>query len=685
MINFRDELNDEQFQVVTHGDGPVLVLAGAGSGKTRTITYRVAYLLEQGVPEDRILLVTFTNKAAQEMIERVTQLIGHKPEKLWAGTFHSVAVRMLKQHAVLLGYKNNFTILDADDAVNLVKRSINDEGAGASASAKKKFPSPNVVQGIISYSRNAQTTIEDVLDARYESYAIFADEITAVAKRYETKKKEANAMDFDDLLTNLLLLLQTQADVREKLSWQFQYILVDEYQDTNTIQAAIVKILSNTHHNVLVVGDDAQSIYSFRAANIEHILGFEKDFPGAAIYRLETNYRSSPDIVSVANSVIAHNKKQFKKNLKSTLQPGVKPKIVPSENPLDEAEFIARRVEQLRDAGNELQKICVLFRAVHHVQALEFELARRNIPYELRGGMRFFERSHIKDVLAFLRIVNNLDDHLAWLRVLGMAEGVGPATAQKILEVIRSVKTFDELEAITAVPLSGRAKEGWWQCMQTIKHMFGAPERTPSSLIKAVLDAPQYREYLQSEYTSWQERYEDLQQLAVLAMRTPDLDAFLAEASLQEQFSNNKNNRFTKPKAGTSLILSTIHQAKGLEWDTVFVIHLLTPGFPNERALKEPGGIEEERRLFYVAVTRARHNLYFTYPASTGKELSVYEEPSMFLNEIEPHLLEGSSTTTKRLDIFKTTKEDDPFYEEDENSQTPAWRSKSFLKNLGDL
>lgn len=684
MIDFKNELNEEQYEVVVSGDGPVLVLAGAGSGKTRTITYRVAYLLEQGVPLENILLVTFTNKAAREMLERAEKLLDRKLTGFWSGTFHSIAVRILKTTAHHLGYKNNFTILDADDAVNLMKRCIVEEGAGVTNS-KRKFPSPAVIQGIISYARNAGRTIADVVDERYESYDIFADDFQRIAMCYTRKKLEANVMDFDDLLENLARLLETNSEVRTKLSMQFRYVLVDEYQDTNTIQASIVKQLSSVHKNVLVVGDDAQSIYSFRAANIQNILDFDKDFPGARIYRLVINYRSSPDIVSVANSVIKHNKKQYEKELRSTRDAAIKPMIAPADTPAEEADFIARRIESLRAGGWNPANICVLFRAVHHAQALEFELARRGIPYELRGGTRFFERAHVKDTLAWLRIMHNMDDQLAWMRVLGMMDGIGPATAQKIVQIIRKVKNFDDVEAVGA-DLTGRAKQGWEQCMQIIRALIDAPQHTPQALIETVLRSPHYREYMQAQYAEWQDRYDDLEELARLAARIEDLDTFLAEASLQEQFSNQKDSRYADNRPNTRLVLSTIHQSKGLEWDAVFVIHMLMPGFPHERALKEPDGIEEERRLFYVAITRARHQLYFTYPQSSGKEYMTAEQPSQFLDEISPELIENLQSRMRPVTtVFRpgastapTITDDELTYEPDPDAST-SWKGKGLL------
>ena len=705
MINYQKELNQEQFKVVTRGKGPALVLAGAGSGKTRVITYRVAFLIENGVAEDSILLVTFTNKASREMLSRVELLVGRSVKGLWGGTFHSIALRILKKYSLHTTYEKNFTVLDSDDSRSLIKLCIKEEGVDTSG---RRFPAPRVLHSIISYATNADTTIHDVLDLKYPNFFPIADQIIAVARRYQNKKQEANVMDFDDILTNLLVLLETNDALRRKLSQQFEHILVDEYQDTNTIQARIVKALAQTHKNILVVGDDAQSIYSFRAADIQNILQFEKDFPNTEIYRLETNYRSTPNILEVANQVISRNKKQYQKKLHSVIEPHIKPRIVPAQDKIQEAKFIATRVLELRDAGVKLNRIAILFRAAHHSQMLELELNKYDIPYDFRGGLKFFERAHIKDVIAYLRLFHNLNDQVAWYRVLAMQEGVGPATSGKIMEIVRTCDNIEQLQKIKDVKLSAKAKQGWWSLIQTINAMLDATPRTPSELIRSIIKSDQYRDYLETQHTDWRDRIEDLNQLAYFAQKNGDLEGFLAEASLQEGFSSakssvntntntnansNTSQTNTTPDDEPSLILSTIHQAKGLEWDTVFVIHLLSPGFPNERAIKEPSGLEEERRLFYVAITRAQRKLYFTYPMSTGRETTVFEQPSQFLNEIDSELMDQDSNYVRPTTIYNDTA-DDSYDDNNDNrdndtieyiSEDQDWRSKSFLKNIDEL
>jgi len=417
MIDFQKELNPQQLDVVLNADGPCLVLAGAGSGKTRTITYRVAYLLEKGVNPENILLLTFTNKAANEMIERVGKLItdssievGFKsaPTRIlsYAGTFHSLANKFLRRYANAIGYQSNFTILDEDDSQTLLKLSLKK----FKPDSEKKFASARVVKSIISYARNAQTTLVDALDLKYPQWIKYAEIFDNIAADYEARKKQSGAMDFDDLLVNWLLILN-QPKIQKKLSEQFKYILVDEYQDTNRLQALIVYKLSLAHGNVLVVGDDAQSIYSFRAADIKNILDFEKKYPQARMFKLEINYRSSSEILQLANEVIANNLKQYKKELKTLVSSGIKPTLQPQMDQKEEACFIVGRIKEKLASGLPHREIAVLFRAAFHSQMLEMELVKAGIVYDYRGGLRFFERAHVKDVLAYLRILNNFAAH----------------------------------------------------------------------------------------------------------------------------------------------------------------------------------------------------------------------------------------------------------------------------------
>ncbi len=638
MINFPAELNTEQLEVVLHGDGPCLVLAGAGSGKTRVITYRVAYLLEQGIDPENILLVTFTNKAADEMIRRVQHLTSSPKRLPWAGTFHHIAYRILKIYASVLGYKSNFSVLDSDDSETILKLCAK---PFKSDTGRTKFPSVRVLQSIISFARNSETSVEDVLDLKHPQWMIFADQIKSVAHEYEVKKKEANAMDFDDLLVNFSNLLNHEQALK-KYSEQFKYILVDEYQDTNKIQSSIIKKLASAHGNMLVVGDDAQSIYSFRAADIANILQFEKAYPNAKVFKLETNYRSTAEILGVANDVIVNNTKQYKKQLKTVLEGGEKPTLHPQMDQSNEAEFVTSKILELMDKGTPANEIAVLFRAAHHSQLLEMELVKAGIIYDYRGGLRFFERAHVKDVLAYLRILNNLTDTAAWMRVLMHEEGIGAVAASKITEALKKATNVEDVKIIGQEILGEKAKNGWNNFVRIWESMLGKSRTDTSGLIESIINSP-YKDYLEGEYIDSRDRLEDIAQLQLFAEKYNELEQFLAEATLQEGFGGGKGGNQNRASTGPKVVLSTIHQAKGLEWSAVFIINLASGAFPNDRALHEANGLEEERRLLYVAITRAKKHLHLTYPMSSGGFGDSLSGPSMFLGEISSDLLDDHS------------------------------------------
>ena len=679
MINWEQELNSEQLKVVTKGDGPCLVLAGAGSGKTRAITYRVAYLLEKGVKPENILLVTFTNKAAKEMMERVRELTGGDTKLPWSGTFHHIGYRILKKYATKLGFKNNFSVLDGQDSLSLLKICLKAEGIDRK---EKRFPSPKVIQSIMSYARNAEITIEETLDLKHPNFLDIADTIKRIAEDYRSRKKDANVMDFDDLLVYWYLLLLKDLDLRKKYSKQFQYVLVDEYQDTNKIQASIINLLASHHHNLLVVGDDAQSIYSFRAADIKNILDFENKYKEAKIFKLETNYRSTPDILEVANGVIANNLNQYEKKLKSILDEFAKPEVHAFSDANEEAGFIVNRIEELLEDGVESDKIAVLFRAAYHSQALEMELVRQGIEYDYRGGVRFFERAHIKDVLAYLRVLNNVEDKIAWGRILGVQVGIGPVAINKIIvelkhKNIKKQLEIKQLEDVGSV-LGARGKVGWndfLQIFSAVAKVMENKEASVGDLVGAIIES-KYKEYLENEYPDYRERIQDLEQLAVFADKAEDLSSFLAEATLQEGFnsalSKNVNNK-------NKIVLSTVHQAKGLEWEAVFVINLAMGQFPNDRALRESDGVEEERRLFYVAVTRAKKFLYLTYSLSGGFN-NFSQEASIFLEEISSSLVDSNAISGET--VWDDLSDGDVIYEsEDKDIKS----SNGFLSSISEL
>ncbi|MCC7356932.1 ATP-dependent helicase [Candidatus Uhrbacteria bacterium] len=632
-INYHTELNQEQLDVVLHGDGPCLVLAGAGSGKTRTVTYRVAYLLEQGTDPSQILLLTFTNKASKEMLQRVNLLLGDETRGLWGGTFHSIGNRMLRAFAEELGYTSSFTIFDQDDGQSLLKAIMKDRNIDPKA---QRFPTASVLQNIISYSRNTLRSIDEALEEKHPSFVNFAGEIGDIARDYANRKQSANAMDFDDLLVNWLRLLQ-HATIGEHLRSQFRFILVDEYQDTNAIQASIVMEMAKVHKNVVVVGDDAQSIYAFRGADVHNILDFPHVFPETKIFKLVTNYRSVPQILDVANESLLHNSKQFQKELIAVLPKGTKPNIIACASTRQEAQYIAEQIVALRAEGIALTNMAVLFRSSAHSQVLEFELIKRDIPYEYRGGMKFFERAHIKDVICFIRVIQNTADEAAWLRILGLQTGIGATTAGSITKEVKRAGDIQTIVKNTImIRLSARARDGWNECVEILRNITNRSSR-PSDILKGVIEST-YQEYLEREYPDWRDRLEDLEQLVLFAESYQDPTTFLADIALYDDVIGGRSNQSVS--GNERMVLSTIHQAKGLEWDTVFILHLADGSFPSKRSLGERDGLEEERRLFYVAVTRARRRLFLSYPITSGFDTLVLNQPSLFLEEIPKTLME---------------------------------------------
>jgi DNA helicase-2/ATP-dependent DNA helicase PcrA len=637
-INYEAELNDEQYKVVSEGDGPCLVLAGAGSGKTRAVTYRVAWLLEHGVPPDRILLLTFTNKAAKEMVTRAETLLKSYPKGLWAGTFHSVANRLLRMYGDRTPFGKNFSILDEDDASDLMKLCIKERKVKITG---ERFPSANVMKNIMSYSVNARLPIAQILEDRHPALISYTQDILEIGKKYAAEKERQQTMDFDDLLVKLLELLKTDDDLRRSLASKFAYVMVDEFQDTNVIQAELVDLLSSEHRNLLVVGDDAQSIYSFRAAQIKNILEFPERYEGAKTFRLLTNYRSTPEILAVANAVIKNNADQFKKDLTAVVRSGDLPMLVPAADERQEAQYVTEQILQLIDGGTDLKQIAVLFRAAFHSQALEFELMKRNIPYEYRGGLKFFERAHIKDAIAHLRIIRNVKDGMAWMRALQLQPGFGLATAGKAADYFGQMP--DVGAALTSLPpFTPKVQLGWRKTAEILSGMLAG--YSPAEMLRNFASSEVYNDYLASEYPNARERRDDLEQFSLFAEQYTEINPFLDAIALTGDFGvrvdDTNQEKAADDVPADRLILSTIHQAKGLEWDNVFIIHLAEGAFPSQRAYGEEGGMAEERRLFYVAATRARQHLYFTYPITSGYENVEIRQPSQFIKEIPKDAVE---------------------------------------------
>jgi len=637
MIDYEKELNREQYRVVTEEGGPLLVLAGAGSGKTRTLTYRVARLLESGIQQENILLATFTNKAARSMLNRVESLINSDTRNIMGGTFHHVAHLVLRKHAHYLGYKTNFSIVDSEDSRQIISTCMGELKIDPKLS---KFPKSNILAEIISLTVNTQNTLDDVLESRYPFFLHLINEINQIACLYEQKKKELVVMDFDDLLNNCRTLLKENPDILKTLSGRFEHILVDEYQDTNIIQADIVDLLASSHRNLMVVGDDSQSIYSFRGANFNNIINFPHRYPDCKIFKLEINYRSTPEILNLANLSITNNEKQFPKELKAVRDSGMRPVMVSARNVVKQADFVAQRVTELIRSGVPLKEIAVLYRAHYHSMEMQMEFVRRDIPFDMRSGIRFFEQAHIKDVTSYMRILVNPRDELAWRRLLIMYPKVGKVTFNKIWQYLK--KEENPLKAVLKdefiKTMSKSAKPGLEECRKTIMLLLELPEkeRIPEKVIDVLLNRGGYRVYLQDNYSDASSREEDLIQLGNFSAQFIQMEDFLNELALLTNMAKEEN--VSEEDDEDKIALSTIHQAKGLEWAYVFLIWCADGMIPLQRALKEQYGEEEERRLFYVAVTRAKDQLYLCYPALDYTRSSgvLNLAPSRFIREIAP-------------------------------------------------
>ncbi|MCE5212851.1 MAG: ATP-dependent helicase [Deltaproteobacteria bacterium] len=637
MIDYKKELNPEQYCVVMEEGGQLLVLAGAGSGKTRTLTYRVARLLESGIRQENILLATFTNKAARSMLNRVESLIHSDTRNIMGGTFHHVAHVVLRKHAHCLGYKTNFSIVDSEDSRQLISTCMSELKIDPKLS---KFPKSNIIGEIISLTVNTQSTLDDILETRYPFFLHLINEINQIACLYEQRKKELAVMDFDDLLSNCRILLKENPDILQTLSGRFEHILVDEYQDTNIIQADIVDLLASTHKNLMVVGDDSQSIYSFRGANFNNIINFPNRYPDCKIFKLETNYRSTPEILHLANLSINNNEKQFPKELKAVRDNGMRPVMVSARNVVKQADFVAQRVMELIRSGVPLKEIAVLYRAHYHSMEMQMEFVRRDIPFDMRSGIRFFEQAHIKDVTSYMRILVNPRDELAWRRLLIMYPKVGKATFNKIWQYLK--KEENPLHAVLKdefiKAMSKSAKPGLEECRKTIALLMELPEteRIPEKIIDVLLNRGGYRVYLQDNYSDASSREEDLIQLGNFSAQFIQMEDFLNELALLTNMAKEEENGEEGDE--DKVALSTIHQAKGLEWSYVFLIWCADGMIPLQKALKEQDGEEEERRLFYVAVTRAKDQLYLCYPALDYTRSSgvLNLAPSRFIREIAP-------------------------------------------------
>ncbi len=635
-IQYKNQLNASQYEAITATEGPLLVIAGAGSGKTRTLTYRVARLVEEGIAPSSILLLTFTRKAAHQMLERATELLDNRCGKVAGGTFHSFGNSILRKYASHLGLNPGFAIMDRVDAeavISLLRKEID---AGRK---HRSFPRKHTLANIFSRAVNKMTTIEDVI---YDDYSHLSSDVAAIVnlfQAYQNHKSEHQLLDFDDLLIYLQQLLKTRPDIRERIAASFRYIMVDEYQDTNKIQAEILYLLAGVHHNIMVVGDDSQSIYAFRGANFRNIMEFPNMFPGTRIITLEENYRSVQPILNLTNVIIDRAAEKYSKTLFTRKSGGAIPVLVSARDENSQSLFIVRKIQELIAQGVALNQIAVLFRAGFHSFDLEIELNRKLLPFVKVGGFRFVESAHIKDVLAHLRVISNPHDRISWYRILLLVEKIGPTTAQKVFEAIKSEGSgYTGLLTVTGTGIP--------RGLNRLKDLLAEIDSYPMSVAKmGEATIKYYLPILRERHDDHPKREKDLEQLLAIMERYGTLEHFLTDMALEPPNTSIGDTFSTEPVAKDRLVLSTVHSAKGLEWHTVFIIWALDGRFPSSQSILKQEDLEEELRLMYVAATRARENLYFTYPEqiydrSVGVMLN---RPSRFIDMIPASILEQRS------------------------------------------
>ncbi len=630
--DYARELNPQQLAAVEVVDGPALVIAGAGSGKTRVLVYRVARLIDSGIDPASILLLTFTRKAAQEMLGRVGLLIGPQSDRVTGGTFHSVANMLLRRHGRAIGLEPGFTILDRGDSEDLVSLVRAQVGLGETG---KRFPRKRTIADIFSKAANTLQSLDDVLLNAYAHFADYRDELTTLRKAYESTKRQRQLVDYDDLLLRLRELLTVDEQARRMISAMYRYILVDEYQDTNRLQAEVVKHIAATHRNVMVVGDDSQSIYSFRGATFRNIMEFPDLFPGTRTFKLEENYRSTQSVLALANAIIEGAAEKYSKTLFTHHKQGERPALVQTigENP--QSRFVVQKILELREEGVPLEDMVVLFRSSFHAFDLEVELSKQGIPFLKRGGFKFIETAHVKDLVAHARIVHNPLDTVSWNRALQLVEGVGQKRARDLIaRLVTAEAPCDVLRQG-----SGRSGLGLRHLAAALESVAQVEDASPPDQLQCFLDY--YYPILKEQYDDYPKRIRDLEHLMVMAERYANLNEFLADLTLEPP-ETSVTDLDAPDRDDERLVLSTIHSAKGLEWQCVFVLWLVDGRFPSSYAFQDEGELEEERRLLYVAVTRAKRLLYLTFPVqvydkATGAILS---KPSRFLDDVDASLVE---------------------------------------------
>jgi DNA helicase-2/ATP-dependent DNA helicase PcrA len=606
-MDIKKQLNPSQFAAVTTINGPVLVIAGAGSGKTRVIEYRVLHLVQNDISPNSILLLTFTRNAAREMISRSSK---HDPrcKSIEGGTFHSFGYKILKKYAKTMGFPDTFTVLDESDAEEAVHRCCTELGY---FEKEKRFPRKNTLKNIISVSVNKHIPVSEVLKKEYPHFLEYTSEIETLRKNYAEYKINFNYLDYDDMLIYLRLLLEND-DIRDRLSRRYTFIMVDEYQDTNKLQGDITFLLAEKNRNIMVVGDDAQSIYGFRGATHENIMSFPKRFPECKIIKLEENYRSTQSILDVANAVLENMKNKYSKCLVSAKKLiGDKPHILYFRDAYDEADWIADRIKEQRDEEILFGHQCVLFRSSYLSIPLQAELSRRNIPFVVFGGLKFYEMAHVKDVMTHLKVLANPKDQLAWNRVLMLIEGIGPKISGRILkEILACSSPLDIFEKVFQKYHKGFAYSEGVEKLETALKTSSNAVLQVGDKFEIILDY--YRPILKDKFDDWHLRANDLETLRQISTRYDSLEDLLVDFTIEPPERGTWRVEPSTPEEEKPLTLSTIHGAKGLEWECVFLIGLMDGVLPVAFALDDEDEIEEENRLFYVGVTRAKNKLYLS-------------------------------------------------------------------------
>lgn len=649
-IDYKAELNEQQYEAVTSPPGQALVIAGAGSGKTRTLTYRVAWLLDNGIQPESILLLTFTNKAAREMQQRVQELVTQDATRIWGGTFHSIGNRILRYNAERLGYRKGFSIMDREDQKDLMETVLGSSGIDTTT---YRFPKAEVLGDIFSLADNTLCELKEIIHTRYPYFEEVASGILKMRTLYQEKKRETNCMDFDDLLALTVQLLEENEDLLERYRHQFEFVLVDEYQDTNSLQCRMVELLTGPQGNLMVVGDDAQSIYSWRGADVSNILEFDQHWPRARVHKIEVNYRSVPEVLNLANAAIAMNRGQIPKNLVPARESkGMLPALVSLDNSSAQAAFVAQRILELQDEGTELNDIAVLYRAHFHSMEIQMELTQRGIPFQITSGLRFFEQAHVKDVAAFMKFAVNRQDEVSFMRMVRLVEGIGNVSAAKLWQDwLKSDAAKAETmpcsfsEVLIPLKVPKKAKTTWEQFAYTLDELIDKEGKVaaPAQMIRSITDGV-YEDYMKAKFKNYEQRQQDLEQLSNFSDRFNDPLEFLSQLSLLSGVDTDNKPAQQEQQDRDAVTLTTGHQAKGLEWNIVFAVWLADGMFPHKRAIDEGGdaALEEERRLFYVTVTRAKDELYLTYPVINhqARDGDIMMRPSRFITDLPKDLVE---------------------------------------------